>query len=123
MILVSGYIKNQSGQPIPSASIQVVDGNFDYTGEGTAANSDGFFSLYVNELLYPYALSISSVGYKPTVVKLSTFTNLSTITLAINEVTLPPVVVTSGDDNKKYLWLLALAAGAFILLNDDKKKR
>jgi hypothetical protein len=123
MILVSGYIKNTSGQPIPSASIQVIDGNFDYTGEGTAANSDGFFSLYVNELLSPYGLSISSVGYKPTVVRLSSFVNLSVITLATNVVDLPPVVVTSGSDNNKYLWLIALAGGAFILLNDDKKGR
>jgi len=122
MILVTGYIKNQSGQPIPSASIQVVDGNFDLTGEGTAANSIGFFSLYINELLYPYGLNVSSVGYKPTVVKLSTYINNSTVTLAQNVVDLPPVVVVSGDDNKKYLWLIALAGGAAIILNDKKKR-
>jgi hypothetical protein len=122
MILVTGYIKNTSGQPIPSASIQVVDGNFDLTGEGTAANSIGFFSLYINELLYPYGLNVSSVGYKSTVVKLSTFTNNGTIILAENVVDLPPVVVTSGSKNN-YLLLIALAGGAFIILNDDKKKK
>jgi hypothetical protein len=122
MILVTGYIKNQSGQPIPSASIQVVDGNFDLTGEGTAANGQGFFFLYINELLFPYGLNVSSVGYKSTVVKLSTFVNNSTVILAENVVDLPPVVVTSGSSNKN-LWLIALAGGAFILLNDDKKKR
>lgn len=115
MILVNGYIKNQSGQPIPGATVQVINGDFNLTGQGTAANAMGFFSFYINEFNEPYGLSVSSVGYKPTVVSLSTFTNGNTITLATNVIELPPVVVTS-DKNKNIFWLI-IAAAVLLLLN------
>jgi len=95
MILVNGYIKNSSGQPIPFASVQILDGFFEYTGEGVAANASGFFTLYVNEDHEPYMLSASSVGYKPAGVKLNTWLNGSVITLAQDVKTNENVIVYS----------------------------
>lgn len=125
MINVTGYIKNTSGQPIPGATVLLIDANGVDMGFGTAANNNGFFSFWVNETdprLPSARLQVSSVGYYTANVDFDTYGGGGTITLQTNVVTLPPVVVESGGINKN-LWIIALAGGALILMSDDKKKK
>lgn len=117
MANVNGYIKNQNGAAIPFATVTVYDAYFQTTGEAIAANSNGYFSLNVDPNNDPYALGITSVGYKPASVQLPGFANGSTITMQADYVGLPPVVVTSGKKNN---WsLLFLLFGVVLLI---KKK-
>jgi len=119
MAIVNGYIKNPDGQPIPFASIEILDGYFVPTGEGTSANSNGYFFLNVDPNNEPYSIYATSVGYKPLGIKISSWVNGSIITLQINPLELPPVVVTSGSQSQWKALLLLLP----LLLVLNKKKR
>lgn len=120
MPTVNGYIKSITGGAVPSASVQILDGNFDRTGEGTAANSAGAFSLSVDPYNEPYAMQITSIGYKSKVVPLSSWQNGSIITLEISAVTNENVTVYSTAGKKPFpLWLLAVPVAIYAM--DEKK--
>lgn len=121
MALVTGYIKNAAGAAIPNASVTVLDGYFDATGEGTAAMYNGYFGVNIDPAGEPYALQFSSIGYKSLAVPLSNWQNGKTITLQQSFVTGEEVVVYATPKSKKFpVWLLALPLVA-IAANDKKK--
>jgi len=117
---VNGYIKNQLGAGIPYASVLVLDGEFAQTGEGTAASNTGFFTLDVDPNGEPYALQISSVGYKPKAVPLSSWRNGGTITMEPAFVTGEGVTVYAHPKKPFPIWALALP---LLVLAADKDKR
>jgi hypothetical protein len=119
MTLVSGYIKSIEGAAVPSASVIVLNSDLAQTGEGTAANSSGAFALNVDPANEPYILAVSSVGYKPQSVLLSSWQNGRTISLQGSYVTGEPVVVYSSPKKPFPLWLLALP----LLAIADSNKR
>jgi len=96
MGLVNGYIKNTEGGAVPFASVAVFDGNFEATGEGTAAGYNGAFAFTVDPYNEPYALEVTSIGYKPARVLLSSWRNGATIALQSAAVTNQNVTVTSA---------------------------
>jgi len=120
MVLLSGYIKNTSGQPIPYATVFVADEFFEeIPGQSTAANGAGYFSFWVDPAGV-YYIGASSVGYKTWVWMIEKFQSGSVLTLPTNEITLPPVIVTSDPQQKPFpYWLLAIPA---IFILSDKKK-
>lgn len=125
-MLVTGFIRNSDGAAVPFASVAVLDSNFAPTGEGTAAQQSGYFALDVNTNNEPYALAISSVGYKSQSVALSGWYNGRVITLQTVFTTGENVVVTSTPrptDTEKHfpLWLLAFPLLAWVV-NDEKKR-
>lgn len=69
----------------------------------------GYFSIDVNPVNEPYAIQITSVGYKPAGVKLSSWVNGNTVRMAIDAKDLSNVTVYATK--KKFpVWLLALLA-------------
>lgn len=120
MVLLSGYIKNTSGQPIPFATVFLADEFFDeIPGQATSANASGYFSFWADPAGV-YYIGASSVGYKTWVWMIERFQSGSVLTLPTNEITLDPVVVTSDPVKKPFpYWLLAIPA---ILIISDKKK-
>jgi hypothetical protein len=117
MTLISGNIKSSTGGPVPFATVTVLNGYFDQTGEGATANGSGIFSININPDLEPYALNVTSVGYMPVTVKLLGFPTSGTITLQPNVIDLDAVTVYSSK-NKFPSWLLLLP----LLVIASKKK-
>jgi len=121
MVLLSGYVKNTSGQPIPFASVTLADEFFDdIPGQGTAANAAGFFSFYADPDLMPYYITATSVGYIAGAWPIEKFQSGSTLTLKQSVITLDPVVVTSTTQKPFPIWLLAIPL--VIAATSDKKK-
>jgi hypothetical protein len=119
MVLLSGYIKNTSGQPIPFATVFLADEFFDeIPGQATSANAAGYFSFWADPTGV-YYIGASSVGYKTWVWMIEKFQSGTVLTLPTNEITLPDVVVTSTTQKPFPYWLLAIPA---ILILSDKKK-
>lgn len=119
MVLVSGYIKNTSGQPIPFATVFLANEYFDnIPGQATAANGAGYFSFWADPTGV-YYIGASSVGYKERLWLIENFQSGSVLTLQPNVVDLPPVVVTATTQKPFPYWLLAIPA---VLILTDKKK-
>ncbi|MBT8259396.1 MAG: TonB-dependent receptor, partial [Bacteroidia bacterium] len=86
---ISGTVKDDTGQPLPSANIIVVG-----TSQGTVADFDGGYILTV-DLSPPFQIQASSIGFE-TVVKEVT-TNPQTIDFILNEGTELDEVVISAS--------------------------
>jgi hypothetical protein len=118
---VTGNVFAIGGGVVPYASVTVLDGNFERTGEGTRANSSGAFSLFIDPVNEPYAMEFSSVGYKPKVVPLSSWQNGATINLEANVVTNQGVTVYSVPKKPFPFWVLAVPVALYAM--DSKKKK
>ena len=87
---VNGTVKNESGDPIPSASIKVKG-----TNRGTLTNSDGEFTITVAN---NSVLVITSVGYQP--LELKAASNLPIVLKADEATNLEEVYVTAANGLK-----------------------
>lgn len=118
-MIVSGYIVNQEGKPIPGATVQVVDL---FTGqamsEGTAATRIGYFYLDVPDYFSDVTIEVSSIGYKAVVIDPAKAGQNMRIVLQQKIQTLDPVVITTPAKKQFPVWALLP-----LLLLAQKKKR
>ena len=85
---ISGIVRNQTGEPIASASINQVG-----TTTGTMTNNDGTFTLSIAGV--NVSLEISAIGYQSSTLRIGNESNLQ-ITLSVGEAaTMEEVVVTA----------------------------
>ena len=84
--LVSGYVRGQDGNPVPSATVRSNIGNV-----VTQTDENGQFKISASGNA---VLSVSSVGYEPQEVDVKGRSNLN-ITLTLNSKALNEVVVTA----------------------------
>ncbi|HSN07465.1 MAG TPA: carboxypeptidase-like regulatory domain-containing protein, partial [Hanamia sp.] len=90
---ITGYVKDNSGDPIPGASIKIMG-----TKKGVASDATGKFSI---KAASSDKLQITSVGYEPTEVSVGGQSNLMIVMNATNS-SLEGVVVTAlGQKQQK----------------------
>ena len=90
---VSGSVKNQNGEPIPGAAVQVAGEK-----KGTVTDFNGYFSIHVDK--FPATLEITYLGYTSAKVMLDTPKKLSVVLKENNEF-LDDVVVTASRTQEK----------------------
>ncbi|WP_129717352.1 TonB-dependent receptor [Pedobacter sp. SYP-B3415] len=86
---VSGFVKNDKGQPLPGASVSVRG-----TRNAVAADSVGHFTLTVNEQP-PFFLRATFVGYKPQDFQILKLDNGPAQLTLVSDALLEEIVVTS----------------------------
>ena len=74
---VKGTVKDENGQPLPSANVIVVG-----TSTGTVTDFDGGFTLTV-DLEPPFELQASSVGFEPQTIQVTV--NNQTVDFTLKE--------------------------------------
>lgn len=120
MATISAQILNQvTGQPVPGASVEVVNKDGVYLGQGVAASNDGKFTL-TSSLLPGNYLSVSSVGYDTVIIEADLFINYLYREILLPVKSLEEVIITAGA---KKNWLIWLVVGGLILLALGKKKK
>jgi hypothetical protein len=111
-MVVNGKIINEAGEPVQSATI------FGSLGNGTLSDSNGNFTINLGT---GSSFTVSSVGYKDSIIDAATFNNGGQIVLVTSYQSLPDVVVTpvKKSDNTG----IVLAAGIGLLLLSQKRKQ
>lgn len=121
---VSGYIyDNQTSDILPGASVQVVDNMGNLTGDGVAADSNGYFTLTSPSLNQGAKLAVSNVGYTSALFD-PNFTNaFQAIGLDQDTAVLTSATVTAKVPRKKSVAPYLLGGGALLLLATTGKKK
>jgi len=125
MIVIKKIADYNSGNPIPFASIELIDRNGIFLGAGTSADVDGNFSIDSVMMAPGTFLKITSSGYKSQAIDFDTYSKDETQTfyLVPDVVELPEVVITAikkGFTDNKNLIYVGLALGALYLLTRKK---
>ena len=89
--LVSGRLVDEHQQPVPYASIALVDGS-----TGTASNEVGEFSLKLPA--FPQQLTVLSIGYERTTIAVTQAGPLPVVVLHASAVVLPEVTVRANGE-------------------------
>lgn len=89
----------ETQQPLPGASITIVDPSGQYLGDGVAADRSGLWML-ASGLFMGNFVMFTNVGYEPVTVAAEDLGVLSVVGLLKKSSVLDPVVVTP-DNNKK----------------------
>jgi len=117
MNLTGLIIDSSTSKGIPFASVEILTAQNAETGQGTIAGATGEFSLN-SPLLDDQSslIKISSVGYGPSVVPVTTFINQGGAALDPAPQNLPAVTVTANAPNKNVNAGILVAAGVGVLL-------
>ena len=123
-MFVSGQILDASTkQPIPAASIVVVDAHNMNTGQGVAADDGGYFVLSSPVLDNGGALVVSAVDYQSVITDPSLVVETNEVELHRSGATLPTAVVTAKAPAKNAAIPILLGGGLLLALASDKKKK
>lgn len=109
MITIKGQAVNGTTyQPLPYASVQVVDDEGNTTGEGVVADADGRFELTTNGgwVVVTYA------GFDPALVATADIANSDYTSVTVYPAGMSPVTVTATVHKKTNVWVWAIAAAA-----------
>ena len=106
-------LDSDNGEPLPGASVQVVNAAGQQLGDGVAADNDGYFRLNSAIFTGNY-LAISNVGYHSIMLDPAGLNSYNTIDLEPNYNELDPVIITPGKKNNTWLWLLLIGGGIYI---------
>lgn len=87
---LSGTIISEKGEPLPYANLKVKNHNL-----GTISNGEGAFKLIVPTELTSDSLLITFIGFKTKTIKISEWTDGTTITLNQNSIDLAEVKITA----------------------------
>ncbi len=112
-------IEGMTGDPLPNASVMIVDANGKSLGQGVAAGSDGAFQITSDLLLGNY-LVISYAGLESVLVKSDMLNDTDYTEIDLLPKGLPSVVVTP---NKMHWWWLYLLGGIILYRVTRKPKR
>jgi hypothetical protein len=111
--ILSGNIKDQSGNPIPYATVYISE-----IRQGTTANSTGDFSIK----LPPgnYTVSFQSLGYEPVNLKISLTSQSVTknVILPVQYYQIPEVRVTASGEDPAYIIMRKVIGMAPYYLNN-----
>jgi hypothetical protein len=127
MTLTAEVYDLTTNQPVPSASVSVVNSNGNALGGGAIANASGTFTITSSLLDSGAQLLVTSVGYQPVIADPYAIQASGNVGLIESAQTLPAAVVTpgsgSGSASTNYLpYLLGGAALLFLLWPGKKKK-
>lgn len=94
--LISGFVKDEKGNPVPYASAQIKG-----TSTGVAADSSGYFSLDIALHDSSLALVVSSVGFNEKEIPFSSLTFNQSINVVLTMSSAGEVVVTASNCFRK----------------------
>lgn len=117
MTINGKVIDATTAQPLPNASVELLDYYGISLGIGTIADSTGNFVLTSDEIGYPNSLNVSYVGYKPVAYDLSNATGTYFLVKLQSQATAAPGITVTAV--KKNLGWLALIA-AFLVIGSKK---
>jgi hypothetical protein len=121
---VTGQIyDNQTNTGLPGASITMVTGQGTPVGGGTAADSNGIFSITSPQLDAGAQLLVSNVGYKSVMADPNVVVSTGLIGLDEQDAPLAAATVTATIKKKNYTPLLIGSAGLLLLAASSRKKR
>lgn len=116
MTINGKVIDDQTGQPIPRATISLLSGNVNL--KSISADDSGNFSITTTQ--NPDSLLITSVGYQGTYWPLPKYESTSIFDLPVSTDPLDTIVVEYKPKSVFPWWLIVIAAG--ILLSSKNKK-
>jgi hypothetical protein len=125
MIILKKVVDSLNGDPIPYASIELIDSNGVFLGAGTTADVAGNFALDSLMMKPGTFLKITSSGYSGAAFTFEQYSidKNAAFALSRNTVELPEVVVTAMKkgikENKNWIYL-GLAVGALYLITRKK---
>lgn len=123
MTVAAAVYDTLTRDPLPGASIAVVNQVGTPTGGGVVSGADGEFTITDSELDAGGQLLISYVGYQPVTISPSTANATGFIGLDPNPDTLQAAVVTPATAKKSNMWPWLLGGGALLLLASSGKKK
>lgn len=106
-------IEGLTGDPLPHATIQVVDRNGGSLQQGVMADQYGRFIL-TSDILQDAFLLVSYQGLVPVMIAASLLNNSEYKEIQLLPADLPAVVVTPGKASG-WWWLLLLGGGLFFI--------
>lgn len=89
---IKGRVVDEQGKPVPFASIMIAGSPI-----GTAADSNGSFSVVVPAKMKQYSLEVSSVGFETKNVSENEVDESGGLTVKLNTLSLPDVLVTGYE--------------------------
>lgn len=113
-------IEGMSGDPLPSASIQLVNANGVSLGQGVYADNNGQFALTSDKLTGNFIL-VSYTGLQPVLVDTSTLNDSEYKEIDLFASDLEAVIVTPNKKNPLF-WLLLIGLGAIAVTSTRKRK-
>lgn len=113
-------IEGLTGEPLPGASIVIVDRQGNNLQQGVMADQYGRFIL-TSDILIDNFLLVSYAGLVPVMIATSLLNNTDYKEIQLLPEDLPEVVVTPGKNS--FLWWLVLLGGGFMFLVSKKRKR
>ena len=114
-------IEGMTGDPLPGATIQVVDQAGKSLQQGVMADQYGRFIL-TSDVLTDNFLLVSYTGLVPVMIATSLLNNVDYKEIQLLPVDLDPIVVTPGGKGFPLWWILA-AGGFAMFLYYRKTKR
>jgi len=125
MIILKKVVDSLTGDPIPYATIELIDNNGVFLGAATTADVAGNFALDSLMMKPGTFLKITSSGYSGAAFTFEQYSidKNAAFALSRNTVELPEVVVTAMKkgikENKNWIYL-GLAVGALYLITRKK---
>lgn len=122
MIILKKIVDQNTGNPIPYASVELIDQEGTFLGAGTSADVDGNFALDSLMMLPGTFLRVTSSGYNGAAFSYDQYSIDKNIAFALtrNTVELPPVVITAikktVKDNKGLIYAGLIVLGAYFLI-------
>lgn len=113
-------IEGLTGEPLPGASVQVVDRQGKSLQQGVMADQNGRFIL-TSDILMDNFLLVTYTGLVPVMMATSLLNNVDYKEIQLLPADLPEVVVTPGKNS--FLWWLVLLGGGFMFLVSKQRKR
>lgn len=112
-------IEGLTGEPLPGATVQIVDSSGKSLQQGVMADQYGRFIL-TSDILMDNFLLVTYTGLVPVMIAASMLNNTDYKEIQLLPADLPEVVVTPGGG---FPWGLLLAAGLGVWFFAIKKKR
>jgi hypothetical protein len=121
MATVKGQVFGETGEPLNSASVEIVNGYGKYLGQGIKTDNTGKFS-FTSSILSGNYLLVSYAGLQPAKVEAdkymgSTYKRVTLFVKALN-----PVYVYPDKFPWWVIWILAIGIGAAAIKKKKKKK-
>lgn len=112
-------ISKRTNEPLQNATIQVVNSEGVYLGQGVRTDNSGQFAL-TSDILTGNYLLISYTGMESIMIETGLLKNSFYVSIPLQEVSLPEVVVT--PKKKGFPWFLLLLLGLGGIAVAKKKK-
>lgn len=119
MTIRGEVVAKRTGEPLQDATIQVVNAQGVYLGQGIKADNTGRFAL-TSDILAGNYLLISYQGMEPVMIDTEVLKNSFYFKIPLQEKELQEVVVTPKKSRFPWLLLLFIGVGGYAIISKKK---